>query len=214
MMCDHNAYIKIGGMNKRKAAEDFYFLEKLSKNYPISKIDSATVYPSKRSSWRVPFGTGQRVTRFLSGTRNEYLLFDPAVFVVLKDWLEVYNLDAISNPQDVLNQAKKIHTELYNFLLQNNYLKQWEKILSNTKSGKQLTHQKKIWFDGFKTLKLIHHLRDSAFPEINMFDALDMFFIKLGINKSLDRNKVGIPELNIQKEYLQLLRNLDERMAF
>jgi hypothetical protein len=214
MLCDHNSYIKVGGMNKRKAAEDFYFLEKLSKNYPISKIDSATVYPSKRSSWRVPFGTGQRVTRFLSRTRDEYLLFDPAVFVVLKDWLKVYNSDTIFNPQDILNRAREIHTELYNFLVLNNYAKQWEKILSNTKSGKQLTHQKKIWFDGFKTLKLIHHLRDTAFPEINMFDALDMFFIKLGINKSLDRNKVGIPELNIQKEYLQLLRNLDERMAF
>ncbi len=128
MMCDHNAYMKIGGMNKRKAAEDFYFLEKLAKNYPINKIYSATVYPSKRSSWRVPFGTGQRVTRFLSKTQDEYLLFDPAVFEVLKEWLEIYNSDAISDPQGILNQAKEIHTELYNFLLQNNYPKQWDKI--------------------------------------------------------------------------------------
>ena len=209
MMCDHNAYMKIGGMNKRKAAEDFYFLEKLAKNYPINKIDSAIVYPSKRSSWRVPFGTGQRVTRFLSKTQDEYLVIDPAVFRVLKAWLEIYKSDAISDPQEILNQAKEIHTELYNFLLRNNYLKQWEKILSNTKSGRQLTHQKKIWFDGFKTLKLIHHLRDTAFPRLNMFDALDMLFIKLGINKSIDRNGVDIPELNIQKEYLNLLREID-----
>jgi hypothetical protein len=214
MICDHNAYVKIGGMNKRKAAEDFYFLEKLAKNYSINKIDSATVYPSKRSSWRVPFGTGQRVTRFLSGTRDEYLLFDPAVFGVLKEWLEIYNSDAISDPQDVLNKAKEIHIELYNFFLRNNYLKQWEKILNNTKSGSQLTHQKKIWFDGFKTLKLVHHLRDTAHPEINMFDALDMFFIKLGINFSIDRNGVDIPDINTQKEYLQLLRNLDAGVAF
>ena len=214
MICDHNAYVKIGGMNKRKAAEDFYFLEKLAKNYPINKIDSATVYPSKRSSWRVPFGTGQRVIRFLAGTRDEYLLFDPAVFGILKKWLKIYSSDAISNPQDVLIKAKEIHIELYNFLLRNNYLKQWEKILSNTKSGSQLTHQKKIWFDGFKTLKLIHHLRDTAFPEINMFNALDMFFIKLGINNSIDRNEVDIPVINVQKEYLQLLRNLDAGVAF
>jgi hypothetical protein len=206
MMCDHNAYMNIGGMNKRKAAEDFYFLEKLAKNYPINKIDSAIVYPSKRSSWRVPFGTGQRVTRFLSKTQDEYLLFDPAVFGILKEWLEIYNSDAILDPQEILNQAKEIHTELYNFLLQNNYPKQWEKILSNSKSAIQLTHQRKIWFDGFKTLKLIHHLRDTAFPKINMFDALDMLFIKLGINKSIDRNGADIPELNIQKEYLNLLR--------
>ncbi len=209
MICDYNAYMKIGGMNKRKAAEDFYFLEKLAKIFPIIKIDTATVYPSKRSSWRVPFGTGQRVTRFLSKTQDEYLLFDPAVFGVLKEWLEIYNSDAISDPQEILNQAKEIHIELYNFLLQNNYPKQWEKILSNTKSGRQLTHQRKIWFDGFKTLKLIHHLRDTAFPKINMFDALDMLFIKLGINKSIDRNGVDIPELNIQKEYLILLREID-----
>jgi len=207
MMCYHNAYMKIGGMNKRKAAEDFYFLEKLAKNYPINKIDCAIVYPSKRSSWRVPFGTGQRVTRFLSKIRDEYLLFDPDVFGILKEWLEIYNSDAISDPQDVLNQAKEIHTELYNFLLQNNYLKQWEKILSNTKSAKQLSHQRKIWFDGFKTLKLIHHLRDTAFPEINMFDALNMLFIKLGINNSIIRNGKEVPELDIQKEYLNLLRN-------
>jgi len=172
----------------------------------LNKIDSATVYPSKRSSWRVPFGTGQRVTRFLSKTRDEYLLFDPAVFGILKEWLEIYNSDAISDPQDVLNQAKEIHHELYYFLLQNNYPKQWEKILSNTKSAGQLTYQRKIWFDGFKTLKLIHHLRDTAFPKINMFDALDMFFIKLEINKSIDRNGVDIPEINIQKEYLNLLK--------
>jgi len=209
MMCDHNAYIKIGGMNKRKAAEDFYFLEKLAKIYPISNIYSATVYPSKRSSWRVPFGTGQRVTIFLSKSQDEYLLFDPAVFRILKEWLEIYNSDVISDPQEILNQAKIIHTELYNFLLQNNYPKQWEKILSNTKSRRQLTHQRKIWFDGFKTLKLIHHLRDTAYPRLNMFDALDMLFIKLGINKSIDRNGDDIPELNIQKEYLILLREID-----
>jgi len=206
MMCDHNSYMKIGGMNKRKAAEDFYFLEKFAKIYPIIKIDSAIVYPSKRSSWRVPFGTGQCVTRFLSKTQDEYLLFDPSAFVILKEWLEIYNSDAILDPQEILNQAKIIHTELYNFLIQNNYPKQWGKILSNTKSGRQLTHQRKIWFDGFKTLKLIHHLRDTAFPKINMFGALDMLFIKLGINKSIDRNGVDIPELNIQKEYLDLLR--------
>ena len=31
------------------------------------------VYPSERKSWRVPFGTGQRVTRFHANTHKEYL---------------------------------------------------------------------------------------------------------------------------------------------
>jgi len=208
IICDHNAYIKTGGMNKRKAAEDFYFLEKLSKIFEIGKINSTTVYPSNRSSWRVPFGTGQRVTRFIANIRNEYLLLNPSVFEILKDWLMIYNSDEFNDPQILLNRSNDIHAELYNFLLLNNYSVQWKKILSNTKSDKQLQYQKKIWFDGFKTLKLIHHLRDTAFPEVNMFDALDSFFIKLGINILINRNGKTIPEIDIQKEYLYILRNL------
>ena len=209
IICDHNAYIKTGGMNKRKAAEDFYFLEKLSKIFEIGKINSTTVYPSNRSSWRVPFGTGQRVTRFIANIRNEYLLLNPSVFEILKDWLMIYNSDEFNDPQILLNRSNDIHAELYNFLLQNNYTTQWKKILSNTKSDKQLQYQKKIWFDGFKTLKLIHHLRDSAYSEINMFNALDLFFVKFGINILINRNGKEIPELDIQKEYLELLRKFD-----
>jgi hypothetical protein len=183
-VCDADAYINVGGMNKRKAAEDFYFLEKVAKNYKIGKINSTKVYPSNRSSWRVPFGTGQRVTRFIQKTQDEFQLFDPSVFKILKDWLQLYNSVAISDPEYILSCSNDIHIELYNFLIKQNYLEQWKKILENVKSEKQLSRQKKIWFDAFKTLKLIHHLRDTAFPNINTFDALDLFFIKLEINNT------------------------------
>ena len=209
MVCNVNSYIKSGGMNKRKAAEDFYFLEKLAKNYKISKINSTTVYPSNRSSWRVPFGTGQRVTRFLKNTHNEYQLFNPAVFEILKAWLQFYNSIEGSDPIYIINSSKDIHIELYNFLVKQNYLEQWKKIFKNLKSVRQLIHQKKIWFDGFKTLKLIHHLRDEAYPNINMFDALDKIFLKLKINNTISRNGRDIPELKIQKQYLQILREMD-----
>jgi hypothetical protein len=207
-VCDVEAYIKAGGMNKRKAAEDFYFLEKIAKNYTIGKINSTKVYPSNRSSWRVPFGTGQRVARFLKNTHNEYQLFEPAVFELLKYWLQLFNSNVSSNPEYILSCSKEIHIELYNFLVNQNYLEQWKKIFENAKSKKQLSHQKKIWFDAFKTLKLIHYLRDTPFPNINMFDALDMIFIKLEINNTINRNGKDIPELEIQKQYLCLLREI------
>ena len=43
VICDHEAYIKIGGMNTKKAAEDFYFLQKLAKHYSIHRITSTKV---------------------------------------------------------------------------------------------------------------------------------------------------------------------------
>jgi hypothetical protein len=207
-VCDVDAYIKSGGMNKRKAAEDFYFLEKIAKNYSIGKINSTTVFPSNRSSWRVPFGTGQRVARFFKKTHDEYQLFDPVIFKILKDWLQLFNSNAVSDPEYILSCSRDIHIELYNFLINQKYPEHWENIIRDAKSDKQLSHQKKIWFDAFSTLKLIHHLRDTAYPNINMFDALDMFFINLGISNPIKRIGNDIPELEVQKQYLRLLREI------
>jgi hypothetical protein len=213
MACNYEAYIKIEGMNKKKAAEDFYFLEKLAKHYDIKKINSTKVYPSPRPSWRVPFGTGQRVTRFLAGNiskSDEYLLYDPESFKILKQWLSVFHSDE-SSLKMLLNESENIHPELYNFLIRQNFKEDWEKILSHSKNDRQLNIQKYRWFDGFRTLKLIHHLRDTSFPLINMFDALDEMFGYSNISLQFKRGKGEIPDVEIQKEYLYKLRELNLR---
>jgi hypothetical protein len=69
----------------------------------------------------------------------------------------------------------------------------------------QLEKQKLKWFDGFRTLKLIHHLRDTVFPVINMFDAADQVFDWLNIPKP-QRGTEIIPPVETQKEYLYLMR--------
>ncbi len=120
MFCDYESYIRIEGMNKRKAAEDFYFLEKLAKHIDIETINTTTVFPDKRGSWRVPFGTGQRVNRFLSGIQNEYTLYNPLVFTILKDWQEVYN-STEKEMNFYLNRAREIHPELIHFLHMRNF---------------------------------------------------------------------------------------------
>ncbi|RKY90867.1 MAG: hypothetical protein DRQ01_08555 [Ignavibacteriae bacterium] len=206
---DHNAYIKAGGMNKKKAAEDFYFLQKVAKNYKINKIVSTTVYPSSRHSWRVPFGTGKSITRFLSNNKNEYLLNDPVVFDVLKKWLILFNDKNNNETKHLMGGAGKINKELEIFLIQRKFPEQWDSILKNSKNSRQLQYQKLNWFDGFKTLKLVHHLRDSAYPEINMFDAVDQLLIKTGKNIIKNRTGESIPELDVQREYLYKLREID-----
>lgn len=209
MVCDVQCYLKTEGMNKRKAAEDFYFLEKLAKNFTVESINSTTVYPSPRASWRVPFGTGQRVNRFFSHTRNEYLIYDPECFIILKRWLEIFYHSSDETGAQFLKYAENIHAELNNFLQQNNFENDWEKIRSNSKSLQQIDKQKLRWFDGFKTLKLIHHLRDTAFPEINMFTALDNFFHLNGVDANILRDE-DIPGIETQIKYLTFLRKLNK----
>ena len=208
MVCDVESYVKVQGMNKRKAAEDFYFMEKLSKITKIEKINGTAVLPSSRGSWRVPFGTGQRVNRFLENTQNEYILYSPKSFEVLKEWVKVFHSESQLSADDYLKLAKEINTSLFNFLTSNNFQNSWEKIIKNSSSNEQIQKQKLIWFDGFKTLKLIHYLRDVEFPSINMFDALDELFLKMDINFGYKNKTDKIPPIEMQREYLKKLREI------
>jgi hypothetical protein len=195
MACSHEAYIKIEGMNKRKAAEDFYFLEKLAKIFPVAGINNAAVYPSPRGSWRVPFGTGQRVTRFLNKTQDEYLLYKFKSFMLLKEWIQLYH--STNNLIEIMNGAG---IEIKAYLEEIRFEESFRGVVENSKSRQQLELQKKRLFDGFKTLKLIHYLRDNYFPQQNMFDALDELF-----SSHLSTGK-KIPPIEVQKEYLKKLR--------
>ena len=188
LVCDHEAYLKAGGMITKKAAEDFYFLQKLAKLYKIHRIKSTKVKASARESWRVPFGTGKSMTDYLSN-RKEILLFDPDEYIILKKWLEIFNSDISLNVSELLNEAKKIHVELFNFLNNNEFSQQWSRILSNSKSEKQLNYQRKNWFDAFKTLKLIHHLRDTSFPMVDIKSGVEKLFMILDHSSQIDFNR-------------------------
>jgi hypothetical protein len=224
MSCDYESYIKIEGMNKRKAAEDFYFLEKLGKvllqpgntnpfnlKAGIYPVYTTSIQPSSRGSWRVPFGTGQRVNRFLQGSHDEYMLYDPLCFEILKNWLNLFGSSESAGAEYYLRAAGNIHPELYNFLIQQNFEKDWNRIVKNSGSPGQVKKQKVIWFDGFRTMKLVHHLRDTAVPGINMFDALDKIFLLLN-QTPLRESGSGIPAPEVQKEYLNYLRDIERKL--
>lgn len=208
MVCDTDSYIKVQGMNKRKAAEDFYFMEKLSKITKIKKIDGTAVLPSSRGSWRVPFGTGQRVNRFLDRVQDEYFIYSPKSFGLLKKWIELFHTEEILTSENYLLQARKISESLFDFLIHNNFKKNWDQILRNSNSNLQINKQKSLWFDGFKTLKLIHYLRDTVSPNINMFDALDELFKMLQASFSFNNTHGNIPTIDTQKKYLEKLREI------
>ena len=173
MACRMDAYAAIGGMNQRQAGEDFYFLQQLAKTGHVESLTATTVYPSCRSSHRVPFGTGQRVHRFLAGTENEYLLDDPHVYQILKAWLEftAHHCDATTSA--FMEHARTIAVPLADFLEQRGFPQAWETIRNNAKDNRQLLAQFHRWFDGFETVKLIHYLREQGYPLRDMTAAFN-----------------------------------------
>lgn len=169
MLCDPETYIKCEGMNKKKAGEDFYFLEKIAKTEDIYTINATRVFPSPRPSWRVPFGTGQRVNRFLNSRENEYLVYAADSFLVLRKFLNLLR-NTNESTVDLLRKSREISEHLFDFLEQQKFSSFREKI--STLPEKQYTAQVRFWFDGFRTLKLMHYLRDTGYPLEPMFSAV------------------------------------------
>jgi hypothetical protein len=203
------AYLQVRGMNKRKAGEDFYFLNKLNKIGKIHYIKDICVYPSARSSTRVPFGTGKRIGRFLSGNEQEYLLYDPRIFAILAAWLELMKTPWKYAPEEILIKAEQIHPLLKNFLKSCGFTSAWSNIRRNTKDEKTLIRQYNDWFDGFKTLKLINYFTREVYPQINMFEALERIISLQGQGGKLNISPgQTIPNLEEQIKIMQYLRKI------
>lgn len=79
-----SAYVKQGGMNRRQAGEDFYFLNKLTNLGRIVEISNAFVYPSARVSDRVPFGTGAAMNKWMSSDGDLTVTYSFQAFLDLK----------------------------------------------------------------------------------------------------------------------------------
>lgn len=206
MICTPESYVAVRGMNRRDAAEDFYFLDKLAKLGPVARIHTTTVYPSGRPSRRVPFGTGRRMIRFLEERHNEYLLYDPEVFRILKHWLETMAGGPRQEAQSILSVAVRIHPLLRSFLELNRFQEVWPRIQRNHREHDALVRQFHVWFDGFKTMKLIHYLTENGFPQRDMFSVLNNMFDMMNIHCSVAMNEKTRSNLDEQIQVLNVLK--------
>ena len=78
------AYVKQGGMNRRQAGEDFYFLNKLTNLGTVGELADVFVYPSARVSDRVPFGTGAAMTKWMNDDGDLKTTYHFSAFLDLK----------------------------------------------------------------------------------------------------------------------------------
>ena len=164
MLCKAAVYAKHGGMNKRKAGEDFYFLHKLVPHEHFTMVTAATVYPSCRTSDRVPFGTGKAQNDWLEKKDKVYMTYDPAVF---KD-LKVLNtkVSQFFTEKESTQVIHPLPRSIATFLEIHDYLSKIELIRKNCKDLPQFIKQFYTWFDGFLCLKFVHHARDHFYPNI------------------------------------------------
>jgi len=164
MACTAEAYVRIGGMKVREAGEDFYFLEHLGKVGGVAQVRGTVVYPSSRTSQRVPFGTGRSMSGLLTKGEGAVLFYQTACFRVLAEWLALIAQSLERGGEDILSEAEKISPVLFHYLYRIKFATLWEKLKKNSQSPSALLQGFHGWFDGLKTMRLIHTLSAGPFP--------------------------------------------------
>ncbi len=213
MACTGYAYTAISGMNRRLAGEDFYFLQQLTKTGKVERLSGTTVHPSNRISRRTPFGTGQRIERFLINQQEEYELYAPEIFSVIKNWMNTVNSNPRLNSVDLLKIANRIEPLLKDFLLDIDFEKKWSVFRSQNKKESGIIKQFHQWFDGLRTLRLVHYLRDNAWENKPMFEAIKTFIHQNDLIPVVDVSGRIEEDLHSQELLLQQLRSIYERRS-
>lgn len=167
-------YEKVGGMNTRKAGEDFYFLNKTIPHGGFAEINTTTIRPSDRVSNRVPFGTGKAINDLLN-SNEAYEVYHPNTFEDLKIFFD--QVDSFWNEDEW-----KLSMTLTTFLGEN-WKEQIKELKNQVSSPEAFEKRFYHWFDAFKILKYVHFCRDEFYQNVELEEAVEWlrtkhFFLK------------------------------------
>ncbi len=183
MACRGHAYVRCGGMNLRQAAEDFHFLQKLAKTDGITSLRGTKVFPSARTSERVPFGTGRSMTRQLAGDTAAVRFYPTAAFRTLGDWLQLVTQEPGATAEQLMQSARKLSPVLADFLEAAGWQTVWPRLQATHRDNRARRQAFHGWFDGLCTLRLIHHLCDRDLGRDEPQQALKSLFAWAGLDE-------------------------------
>lgn len=148
------AYMKSGGMNRRQAGEDFYFIQKLVSTGGYFYLNSTAVYPSPRSSYRVPFGTGATMQKLTTGIENAYHTYNFKVFKDLRKFFSMLPVifETPDNVYDRLPEGLKL------FVPEREWFDKISEIKNNTSGFPSFKKRFFAWFNMFKVVKFLNFL--------------------------------------------------------
>lgn len=194
-------YQQQGGMNKRKAGEDFYFLSKIFPLGNFTEINETIVYASPRPSARVPFGTGKAINKWLEEGCPAYTVYSIQTFKDLGDLISL--VPQLYNQTDTVlsSHIPNLSPALITFLEQNNFREKIQEINANVNSKEQFINRFYRWFNNFMVLKFVHFARDNHYPQTAIETAAIQLLSFAGIEVS---EATPLPEL------LMIYRKLEQ----
>jgi len=206
MAVRRKAYLNQGGMNTRRAGEDFYFLQKFIEVGTHGEIRNTTVYPSARISSRVPFGTGKAMQQILED-QEKWVTTDFEIFRIIKPLFQSMDkLRAICmhDPQEdgylKLQNELGLSSDVILYLQQMEFLDDCREVAKQTASRASFRRRFFRYFNSFRMIKYMHYMRDHHFPDVPVVEA---------VSRLAKEMKWTVPVVPNAHAYLKLFRHHD-----
>jgi glycosyltransferase involved in cell wall biosynthesis len=184
------SYVKAGGMNRRQAGEDFYFIQKLVPSGGYINLNSTTVYPSPRTSFRVPFGTGASIRKLSDDKSSTLMTYNILAFKELRTFFGQSGGFYKSTPQQEGEILNLIPPGLGMFLDKKEFINKMDEIRKNTSGIESFQKRFYDWFNMFRVVKYLNYVHLDFFEkkpvDISALELLGMNGVILESEKSVD----------------------------
>ena len=198
-----SAYVKQGGMNRRKAGEDFYFLQKLVLLEHYGNITTTTVFPASRISDRVPFGTGAALKKWINGSSELYSTYSLEAFNHLKPLFAHASQFWSMEMSEIAAFFGNLNQSLQSYCENSQTVAQLLELKKNCSTAK--VFQKRFFhlYNAFWILKYLNFAHETSISRGELVKESLKILHNIGIQLN---NNTPIEEL------LQIFRNLDKRI--
>ncbi len=177
-----DAYMQCRGFPKRAGGEDFYLLNKLAKVGAIARLKGQCIRIASRRSDRAPFGTGPAIERLLSESgpcTDSAHFYHPAGFEALRCLLLALPSlhGSRTTPLATLMEEVGLNTWLASAtqeaLQQLGFPEALRHCMKQARDEQQFLKQMHVWLDAFRTLRLMHLLRDAGLTPRSLVDLME-----------------------------------------
>jgi hypothetical protein len=196
-----SAYVDQGGMNKRKAGEDFYFLQKIIPAGQFTEINTTCVYPSPRPSGRVPFGTGAMVKKYVEGRIRSIDTYNPDAFGGLSKLFAAPSEFFRLSPQKTGKILHDLPQPVRDFA-GDEFLARISEINNNCATPESFLKRFLHWFNMFKIMKYLNFVHPKYYTKIPAPQAAHEFLRRTGHDIPAGLSTIELLEIfrKIQRE--------------
>ena len=200
-----SAYAKQGGMNRRKAGEDFYFLHKLVLLGNYGTINSTKVFPAARQSDRVPFGTGAAMKKWIEGSSELNFTYSLEAFKNLKPLFSAASRFWQLEQAEIESEFGNLHATLYSFCKNSQTIEKLIELRQNCSNVK--IFEKRIFhlLDAFWILKYLNSAHETYYSRGDLQTEATNLLQYLGIQTE---------DIFTLENLLEIYRELDTRVDY